>query len=84
MQPLKKTMVQQALKPLNTSTMIEVIKTKEKQCISLVGQKRYKDLKKQFNDGKINFTGLAKNNTYSPGDKKTIFLIEEMIELEKR
>lgn len=42
MEPAKRTMVQQALKPLNTSTLMEVIRGKEAECVKLVGEKRYK------------------------------------------
>ena len=61
----KKTMVQQALKPLSESTMGEVIKNKEAECIKLVGEKRYKELKIKFMDGKINLQNLIKDTRYT-------------------
>ena len=61
----KKTMVQQALKPLSESTMGEVIKNKEEECKKLVGEKRYKELKIKFMDGKINLQNLNKDTRYS-------------------
>lgn len=61
----KKTMVQQALKPLSESTMGEVIQNKEEECKKLVGEKRYKELKIKFMDGKINLQNLNKDTRYS-------------------
>lgn len=42
MEPTKRTMVQQALKPLNSSTLMEIIGAKEGECAKLVGEKRSK------------------------------------------
>lgn len=47
MSPSKKTMVQQALKPIECSVSSKV-SIKEKECIKLVGEKRFKELKQLF------------------------------------
>ena len=64
--PQKKTMVQQALKPLSESTYGHVIKTKEKECIELVGEKRFKELRVRMMDGKINLVTVMKDTKFTP------------------
>ena len=66
MSPTKKTMVQQALKPLSNSTMGEVTKAKEVECINLVGMKRYKELQQMLSSGKIDFRNLVRDKKYTP------------------
>ena len=80
----KKTMVQQALKPLSSSTLGEVIKAKEGECIGLVGEKRFKELKIRLMDGKIDLGNLIKDKRYNLEDRKVIYLVEEILELKAR
>lgn len=65
MKPQKKNMVQQALKPLGGGTLGEVINAKERECINLVGEKRYKELKIRLMDGKIDLASVPKDKKYS-------------------
>ena len=52
--------------------------------MNLVGEKRFKELRNLMNQGKIDLRTLAKNASYSGSDKRVLFLVEEMAELQKR
>jgi hypothetical protein len=76
--------VQQAFKPLSSSTLGEVIQSKENECIDLVGNKRFKELVSKVKEGKIDFRTLIKDKSYSTEDRKVIYKVEEIIELQSR
>lgn len=82
MSPTKKSMVQQALRPIEFSTASK-IKGKELECINLVGEKRYRQLKTMFSEGKIDKSGIQKNAKFSAQQKKSLFYIEQIIELQQ-
>lgn len=75
MQPGKRAMVQQAFQPVVQSTVAERIKSREKECIELVGEKRFKELSSDFNNNKINMLNIIKNKQLSLKDRKTLYLI---------
>lgn len=68
-------MVQQAFQPVVQSTIAERIKSREKECIELVGEKRFKELSSDFNNKKINMLNIIKNKQLSLKDRKTLYLI---------
>lgn len=68
-------MVQQAFQPVVQSTVAERIKSREKECIELVGEKRFKELSSDFNNNKINMLNIIKNKQLSLKDRKTLYLI---------
>ena len=80
MSPTKKTMVQEALKPI-VSSRSGKISSKEAECVKLVGEKRYRELKNLFESGKINPATVPKDAKYSAEEKKTLYYIEEITEL---
>lgn len=80
--PSKREKVNNAYRPLGTSSIKDKIKHLEEQSEMLVGAKRFAELVKLFKEGKIN---LQKDKTkYNDKEKKVLYNIEEIVEYSLR